>query len=226
MNGFGEFLTILVIFGLPISGWIIKGVLSHQERMEMLRRGIVPPPDMKSWKKWSAQQQRYGAQPPWSGAQQQPPPWSVNAQQPPPPWSSTPVPPPSYTFDYESAQQSLRKGITTSLVGLALLIGLSFIGYHGGDGPLSPPEIHPGPWLLGGLIPMFVGVAQIIIAVVSGAQIGIAPRFSGGGMPPPQQPHQQQPSAGTYRPEPPPARPHPTTTYEELARPVPPPDIR
>jgi hypothetical protein len=33
------------------------------------------------------------------------------------------------------------------------------------------PPIQPGPWVLGGLIPTFVGIAQIIIALISGATI-------------------------------------------------------
>jgi len=31
------------------------------------------------------------------------------------------------------------------MVGFALLIGLSFIGYQGGAGPFSTGSIHPGP---------------------------------------------------------------------------------
>ncbi|MBV8489641.1 MAG: hypothetical protein JO199_03850, partial [Candidatus Eremiobacteraeota bacterium] len=63
------------------------------------------------------------------------------------------------------AQHQLRRGIQVAFIGLALLIGLSFIGWHGGN-------IVFGPWLLGGLIPMFVGVAQIISAVLGGARFG------------------------------------------------------
>ena len=64
------------------------------------------------------------------------------------------------------AQHQLRRGVQVAFIGLALLIGLSFIGYHG-DGPP-----HYGPWLLGGLIPLFVGIAQVISAIMSGARIG------------------------------------------------------
>lgn len=48
----------------------------------------------------------------------------------------------------EGPEAALRGGLITSLVGLALLLGLLTLGI--------------GPWLLGGLIPMFVGVARII----------------------------------------------------------------
>jgi hypothetical protein len=64
------------------------------------------------------------------------------------------------------------------------------------------------------LIPMFVGVAQIINALMSGAQFPfrIAPPPS---MPPP-------PGQRSYGAPPQPGQPGPR--YEELARPVPPPD--
>ena len=35
--------AILVIFGMPLGYLIIHRVFSHQERLEMIRRGIVPP---------------------------------------------------------------------------------------------------------------------------------------------------------------------------------------
>jgi hypothetical protein len=100
----------------------------------------------------------------------------------------------------------MRAGIKTSMVGLALFIGLSFIGYH----PDQFPPIQPGPWLLGGLIPLFVGIAQIIIAVMSGATFGMRP------MPPPPPPGAR--AYGTSQPG------QPGVHYEELARPVKPPD--
>lgn len=45
-------------------------------------------------------------------------------------------------------RHSLRGALTTTFIGLALTIGLLTLGF--------------GPWLLGGLIPMFIGVAQLI----------------------------------------------------------------
>ncbi len=50
--------------------------------------------------------------------------------------------------DQESREAALRGGLITSAVGLALLLGLWTIGV--------------GPWLLGGLIPLFIGFARII----------------------------------------------------------------
>jgi hypothetical protein len=100
-------------------------------------------------------------------------------------------------------QVTLHKGIRMAAVGFALLIGLSLIGFHDG-------EWRPGPWLLGGLVPLFVGLSQIAIAVLSGAQITVPqwqrygapqepPLYSvpnppgGTGTPPPSGPY-------TYRP--------------------------
>ena len=114
-----------------------------------------------------------------------------------------------------------------ALIGLAILIGLSFIGYDN-SGPFNSPQFHPGPWLLAGLIPMFVGIAQIIVAVLSGARFGPAgppsapPPYPGAAGSPP--PYQSAPGSSPppgYGPEP---RTH--SGYEELKRPTPPPDRR
>jgi hypothetical protein len=64
-------------------------------------------------------------------------------------------------------QATLAKGIRTTFTGIALLIGLSFIGYHG-DGHWTP-----GPWLLGGLVPFFVGLSQVVVAMLSGATVTV-----------------------------------------------------
>lgn len=134
--------AIFFIFGAPVAAWIVSRVLAHQERMEMLRHGIVPPPNARDMKK----AMKYG--------------WTPNASQP-----STP----SNQYFYEPdfyAQAQLRRGIQVAFIGFALLIGLGFIGYR------SDGQYVYGPWLLGGLIPMFVGIAQIVSAVLSGASFG------------------------------------------------------
>ena len=122
---------------------------------------------------------------------------------------------PATIFGYEAyvaAQNQLRKGISTACIGLALFIGLSFIRLG-----------EPGPWLLGGLIPMFVGIAQILIAMMSGARFTFGGPFpmppsgiSGPGPQSSQQPRDVTPGPYAYRPG--------TTT--ELEPPVPPPDMR
>src|SRR5579864_8476024 len=122
-----------------------------------------------------------------------------------------------YGYAEWQAQRSLRKGITLAMIGFALLVGLSM-----GLGP-------NGPWILGGLIPLFVGIAQIIIALLGGARFGSfglvtppGPGISG----PTGQPQYQQPPppfAGTRDVTPGPYawRPGPTT---ELEKPPSPPD--
>jgi len=192
-------LVPVAIFSLVIGGWILGRIMRHRERMEMLRRGIVPPPNGKDWK--NSRFVGTGTGPAWTG--------SVPG----------PAGPPGFGYsaydDPSSAQCTLRRGVLTAMVGFALLIGLSFIGYHAGDGPFAPATIRPGPWLLGGLIPMFVGIAQIIIALMSGAVFvfGSPPPRGPLGPPPP-----AQRSYGSAQPG------QPGPRYEELARPVPPPD--
>jgi len=143
-------LGIICLFGLPMVGWILGRVMKHRERMEMLRMGMMPPPSGRGWRNRD----------PFSAGPTVPPPWMG-------------APGPMSYEDPNSAQCTMRRGILTAMVGFAILIGLSFIGYRGGDGPFVPASIHPGPWLLGGLIPMFVGIAQIIIALLSGATFNI-----------------------------------------------------
>jgi hypothetical protein len=184
---FVPIVAILVIFGMPLAYLIIHRVFSHQERLEMIRQGVVPP------------QARRGA------------PYAV---------------PPNFGADFEAvdystwqANRSLRKGITLTAVGAALFVGLSFIG-HG----------EPGPWLLGGLIPLFIGIAQIIVALLSGARFsGMAPQMPPGQQQPGPQPYQAQqqppPFAGGRDVPPGPYgwRPGPQT---ELEKPPAPPDTR
>jgi hypothetical protein len=123
-----------------------------------------------------------------------------------------------YGYAEWQANRSLRKGITLAMIGFALLVGLSI--------SLGPS----GPWLLGGLIPLFVGIAQIIIAIMSGARFG---SFNVGPPPPgisqqpgPQQQYQQPPPFTGTRDVPPGPyawRPGATT---ELEKPPSPPDTR
>ncbi len=178
-------IAIIFLFGGPIAAIIIWRVLAHQERMEMLRRGITPPPDPRTMRR----AMKYGWQPgPMPG--QGPVPGPMPTMNP-------------YAYDPNFyAQHQLRRGVQVAFIGLALLIGLSFIGYHG-DGPP-----HYGPWLLGGLIPLFVGIAQVISAVMSGARIGGDPAagaqsfgpIPGPGMsaPPPPGPSAAQAPSGPY----------------------------
>lgn len=188
------------VIGLPVMLAMVSRFMAHQERMEYIRRGMMPPipPDPRMMRK----AMKYGAWPPGP---------------PPAPGSSfTPYYDPSYY-----AQHQLRRGIQVAFIGFALLIGLSFIGYHNGS------YVY-GPWLLGGLIPMFVGIAQIIGAVLSGAQFGNVsvnlgspqqPQTMQGAEPPPAASAGSVPPSGPYagwRPGP----------IPEIEKPPSPPDYR
>jgi hypothetical protein len=193
----------LIVVGGPIAAWIVSRVLAHQERMEMIRHGMAPPPDPRQMRHAA----RYAATQGWAKSQ------GVT----PPPYQYMGFDPGYY------AQRQLRRGIQVAFIGLALLVGLSFIGYRG-DG-----EVVPGPWLLGGLVPLFVGIAQIVSAMLSGARFtmpGMANRQDAGSpftsepQPPPQA------GASSSNMPPPPGsygawRPGPTP---EIEKPVPPPD--
>lgn len=59
----------------------------------------------------------------------------------------------------KSNQPFLRWGIVITSLGLALTIGLYFAGFAAyEDYPL-----HLGPWMLGGLIPLFLGLGLILL---------------------------------------------------------------
>jgi hypothetical protein len=190
--------AILVIFGAPMGVWMLSKIHAHTERMEMIRRGMAPPPPGIP----------HNLTPPNMGAM--------------PPPNVTPGKrgyyPPQYE-DYYYAQRQLRRGIQVACIGFALLLGLSTIG------PLSGSPF--GPWLLGGLIPMFVGIAQIVNAVLNGARL---PGFGTATWSQPTSfapPPNVGPSAGTPPPQAPPGpyawRPGSTP---EIERPAPPPDQR
>ncbi len=117
-----------------------------------------------------------------------------------------------YPAGGEPALVVLRKGIRLAFIGAALTIGLASIGWHDG-------ELNPGPWLLGGLVPLFIGLSQIVTAMLSDptALAAVMRAFGRGGPPPPEPP--------PYRPAPPPTGPY---TYrpdetEPLRRPGQPP---
>ncbi len=126
-------LGIICLFGLPMVGWILGRMMKHRERMEMLRMGIMPPPSGRGWKNRDR----------FDGGPTPTPPWMARRG---------PMGGPQFNYnayeDPNSPQCTMRRGILTTMVGFAILIGLSFIGYRGGDGPFVPASIHPGPWLL------------------------------------------------------------------------------
>lgn len=185
-----EVIAVFCVFGLPVIAFIISRVLKHQERIEMIRRGMMPsaPGDTAMWDSFARMNQSAPKAPPSqprTAASEQH--FDANT---------------AYGYQaYMAAQNQLRKGITLGMIGLALFIGLSFIDLG-----------RPGPWLLGGLIPMFVGIAQILIAMMSGArfQFGAPGPAAGYQVPPvsnssapgpqPSQPRDVTPGSYAYRP--------------------------
>ncbi|MGR4064099.1 MAG: hypothetical protein ACLQPV_01465 [Vulcanimicrobiaceae bacterium] len=181
--------AIFFIFGLPVTAFIVSRVLKHNERMAMIRAGIIPPnggsgSPPKGWQQAGYAQPSATAR---DGCQS------------------------SNLFPGDYAQQQLAKGIRLTMVGVALLIGLSFIG-HG----------YFGPWMLGGLIPMFVGIAQIITAILAGARFMPQEQVNGAH---PQQGFYAGPPPGAAAPPPgPPYGWRPGST-PEIQKPAGPPDI-
>lgn len=153
MVGFGEnvivpLFGIFCTFALPVLAFVFFRVLKHRERLEMIRNGFDPGTRFPKNVRGATASSNYDG-----GAR------------------SLPI------HTDEAAQTTLRKGITLTFIGLAITIGLSFIGYHSeasiplpGFAPTTTTW-EPGPWLLGGLVPMFVGLAQVVIALLSGATL-------------------------------------------------------
>jgi hypothetical protein len=83
---------------------------------------------------------------------------------------------------YWNNQKLMRGGITLAAIGLAITLGLSFIGL--------------GPWLIGGFVPLFIGLAQILIAMSSGATLQVGPRPT---FPPPPAPPPPPADSVTYQ---------------------------
>ncbi len=204
-------IVVMLIFGGPIAAWIVHRVFAHAEYMAMIRAGMAPPPDPRNMRRAARQG---WMPPPQAGI---PPTGNV--------WGAPPTSAPSAPNAYGEyanyyAQRQLHRGMVTAFVGLAVLIGLTL-------------GMGRGPWMLGGLIPMFVGIAQIITAVLSGAQITVPPGAvrvgnPGFGPSPQQQHYTQQP---TQTPPPPPPTPE---TYggwrpgsmPSIEKPASPPDQR
>jgi hypothetical protein len=57
----------------------------------------------------------------------------------------------------------LRWGIIVTVIGIALTLGLYPLGYASGD---SYP-LHLGPWMLGGFVPLFLGLGLILLHVLT-----------------------------------------------------------
>jgi len=62
-----------------------------------------------------------------------------------------------------STKRLLRWGILVTALGFALTIGLYFIGF----GSASNYPLHLGPWMLGGFVPLFLGIGLILIHILT-----------------------------------------------------------
>jgi hypothetical protein len=63
----------------------------------------------------------------------------------------------------ESGSGLLRFGIIVTALGLALSLGFYAIGFSAGE---SYP-LHLGPWMLGGFVPLFLGLSLILLHVLT-----------------------------------------------------------
>ncbi len=59
----------------------------------------------------------------------------------------------------KSGKGLLRWGIVISAIGFALSLGLYPIGFSSGENY----PLHLGPWMLGGFVPLFLGIGLILI---------------------------------------------------------------
>ncbi|MFT3892588.1 MAG: hypothetical protein QM730_13205 [Anaerolineales bacterium] len=57
----------------------------------------------------------------------------------------------------------LRWGILITAIGFALTVGLYLIGFSSAE----EYPLHLGPWMLGGFVPLFLGIALILIHVLT-----------------------------------------------------------
>jgi len=88
---------------------------------------------------------------------------------------------PAQYAQYVSASRGrglLGWGIALVALGLALLIGLwplGFVTRPGGHAEGPPYPLYFGPWMLGGLIPLFIGLALLITYFVTRKEEASAP---------------------------------------------------
>lgn len=59
----------------------------------------------------------------------------------------------------KNSKTLLRWGILVTALGVALTIGLYPIGFFAGDNY----PLHLGPWMLGGFVPLFLGLGLILL---------------------------------------------------------------
>jgi len=61
--------------------------------------------------------------------------------------------------EVKSGRGLLRWGIVIAAIGFALSIGLYLMGYDSGE----QYPLHLGPWMLGGFVPLFLGLGLVLL---------------------------------------------------------------
>ena len=61
--------------------------------------------------------------------------------------------------DSKTSKRLLRWGVVITALGIALTLGLYPIGFFAG----SSYPLHLGPWMLGGFVPLFLGLALVLL---------------------------------------------------------------
>jgi len=61
--------------------------------------------------------------------------------------------------EQKNGKGALRWGILITALGVAFTVGLYPVGYAGGD----EYPLHLGPWMLGGFVPLFIGLGLILM---------------------------------------------------------------
>ena len=59
----------------------------------------------------------------------------------------------------KSNKNLLRWGIVVTAIGFAFTLGLYFIGFAAANNY----PLHLGPWMLGGFVPLFLGIGLILV---------------------------------------------------------------
>ena len=65
--------------------------------------------------------------------------------------------------DAKDSKGFLRWGIVVTALGLALSLGFYFIGFNSAENY----PFHLGPWMLGGFVPLFLGLSLILLYLVT-----------------------------------------------------------
>jgi hypothetical protein len=165
MTGVLVTFIIFVLFPGIILGFIlISRYLRYKETQTMIEHGIMPPPPQPVM---PIMPPAMPPQPP----PMVPPPYAAPM---PPPMAAMPVMPPPMPQRPSRAQ--LTWGFVLTGVGLGLTLALWPIGWiansaSGESGVHFPLGL--GPWMLAGFIPLFVGLALILVHVISQPERGV-----------------------------------------------------